>query len=45
MQSKYESEKIITLTEARKKFGYTSDHLGYLARQGFIWAQRQGRIW
>ena len=35
----------LTLAEAAKVFGYTPDHLAYLARGGFIGARRSGRIW
>src|SRR3989344_365691 len=35
----------LTLAEAAKVFGYTPDHLAYLARGGFINARRSGRIW
>ena len=43
--SPYDSEKLITLSEGSKKYGYTSDHLAYLCRKGLVWAKREGKIW
>ncbi|MBI4054252.1 MAG: hypothetical protein HY397_02900 [Candidatus Doudnabacteria bacterium] len=45
MHARYQAERLITLSEARKASGYTSDHLAYLCRNGFLWAERQGRMW
>ncbi|MEK9181116.1 MAG: hypothetical protein AAB871_02695 [Patescibacteria group bacterium] len=45
MPSRYQNESLITLAEARRLFGYTSDHLAYLCREGFMWGQRHGRLW
>lgn len=45
MPSRYKNEQLITLAEAKVKFGYTPDHLAYLCRTGFVWAERHGRLW
>lgn len=45
MDRRYAGQKLITLTEAKKNFGYTSDHLAFLCRSGFLWAERHGRTW
>jgi hypothetical protein len=44
-EGRYSGEKLITLYEASKLYGYTTDHLAYLSRKGFLWAERHGRIW
>lgn len=45
MAPRYQSERPLTLSEAHIIFGYTSDHLAYLCRKGFVWGQRHGRAW
>ena len=45
MTHRYQTERPLTLSEAKVIFGYTSDHLAYLCRNGFVWAQRHGRAW
>lgn len=45
MDQKYKKEPLITLSEARKLSGYTSDHLAYLCRKGYLVSERHGRIW
>jgi len=45
MNYRYQNERPLTLSEAKLVFGYTSDHLAYLCRKGFVWAQRHGRAW
>lgn len=45
MLSRYKNEPLLTLAEARGQFGYTTDHLAYLCRLGYVWGQRHGRIW
>lgn len=45
MPSRYQNEPLITLAEAKGGFGYTSDHLAYLCRNGFLWGQCHGRLW
>ncbi len=37
--------RLLTLSEAAAIFGYTSDHLAYLCRRGFVRAERHGRTW
>lgn len=41
----YTHEPLITLAEAKKICGYTQDHLAYLCRRSFVWAERHGRVW
>lgn len=45
MTHRYQTERPLTLSEAKVIFGYTSDHLAYLCRNGFVWGQRHGRAW
>lgn len=45
MSDRYQGEKLLTLREAAGVFEYTSDHLAFLCRKGFLWAERHGRTW
>ena len=45
MNSRFVGEKLITLAQARVRYKYTADHLAYLCRSDYIWAERQGKIW
>lgn len=41
----YPAEALVPLSSLSKKFNYTQDHLAYLCRKGFIYAERKGRKW